>query len=157
MFELDPSTLLYSSLDQILAVLWFSLKLVIAGALALPTGLDREEHSRSLGLRTFPLVAVGACSYILIGEAVLGADALAARARLLQGLMTGVGFVGGGAILKSSDGVQGTASAAGVWVTGALGAAVGFGRWDLALSMALVNFLLVAGLSRVKRERGQDC
>lgn len=157
MFELDPASLFSASVNQALAALAFSLKLMVAGALALPTALDREEHSQTLGLRTFPLVAIGACSYVLIGSAVLGNEVTDANARLLQGLMTGVGFVGGGAILKSSDGVQGTASAAGVWVTGALGAAVGFGRWDLALAMATVNFVVVAGLSRVKREQGEDC
>lgn len=136
---------------------WFCLKLIGAALLALPTALDREEHSRTLGLRTFPLVAIGACSYVMIGTAVLGPEASDAYARLLQGLMTGVGFVGGGAILKSSNGVQGTASAAGVWVTGALGGAAGFGRWDLAIAMAVINFALVAGLSRVKRENGNDC
>lgn len=136
---------------------WFGLKLIGAAVLALPTAIDREEHSPSLGLRTFPLVAIGACSYVMVGTAVLGLEATDAYARLLQGLMTGVGFVGGGAILKSSDGVQGTASAAGIWVTGALGAAAGFGRWDLAIAMAIINFALVAGLSRIKRENGDDC
>lgn len=147
----------YGILDRLITIGWFCLQLVGAAALALPTALDREEHSPSLGLRTFPLVAMGACAYVLLCTAVLGNGPTDAYARLLQGLMTGVGFVGGGAILKSSDGVRGTASAAGIWVTGALGAAVGFGRWDLAIAMAIINFGLVAGLSRVKRENGEDC
>lgn len=153
MNELSTSAIL----DHATAIGGFAIQLIGAAVLALPTAIDREEHSPSLGLRTFPLVAVGACAYVLLGTAVLSPGPTDAYARLLQGLMTGVGFVGGGAILKSSDGVQGTASAAGIWVTGALGAAVGFGRWDLAVAMALINFALVAGLSRVKRENGEDC
>ena len=151
---IETSSLADTVLAQMTTVGWFALKLLGAAVLALPTAVDREEHSPSLGLRTFPLVAIGACSYVLVGSAVFGAEAAEANSRLLQGLMTGVGFVGGGAILKSSDEVRGTASAAGIWVTGALGAAVGFGRWDLAIAMAVINFALVAGLSRVKRKNG---
>lgn len=67
----------------------------IAYALALPVGWDRERHSVGAGLRTFPLVAVGSCAYLLIGMSVLeGSDS---HSRLFYGLMTGIGFIGGGA------------------------------------------------------------
>ena len=65
---------------------------------------------RSAGLRTFPLVAVGACAFVLTGTAVLGApDPLS---RIVYGLIAGIGFIGGGVILKSEGNVTGTTTAA---------------------------------------------
>lgn len=72
--------------------------------------------------------------------------------RIMQGLMSGIGFVGGGAILKDDDHVRGTASAASIWVTGALGAAVGFQLWELAIALSVANFALIFTMTRIKRE-----
>ncbi len=118
--------------------------LQIAGAflLALPVGWERERATRIMGLRTFPLVAVASCAYVLIAVAVVGA-ADDAQSRIIQGLMTGIGFLGGGAILKEGDTVRGTATAASVWMTGALGAAVGYGRWEIAILISVVTFLIL--------------
>jgi putative Mg2+ transporter-C (MgtC) family protein len=127
--------------------LYWLLHLVTAIVLAIPTAWNREIGSRALGLRTFPLVSLGACAYVLIGKTFIGADAMA---RLLQGLMTGIGFIGGGAILKHDDRVSGTADAASIWITGALGAAVAFELWALAILLSLLNFLLLYLLDRLK-------
>lgn len=126
-----------------------ALRLAIALLLALPVGWERERAARSAGMRTFPLVAVAACGYVLVGLQVLGRDA-EAQARLLQGLMTGMGFVGGGAILKVKDTVHGTATAASLWVTGALGAAVGYGRYDTALMLSLITLGVLRLLGRAE-------
>lgn len=128
------------------------LRLIAALVLALPVAWDRERNSKIMGLRTFPLVSLGACSYILIGQAFLGSSDPAEMARIVQGLMTGIGFVGGGAILKNDDHVTGTASAASIWVTGAVGASAGFGFWGYAIALSMLNFLIVFGMSRVKPE-----
>lgn len=136
---------------------WFEMswemvvQLVIAVLLALPTAYDRESHSRIMGLRTFPLVSLGACAYVLIGRMFIGEGNPDAMARIMQGLLSGIGFVGGGAILKHKDHVTGTASAASIWITGALGAAVGFGYWGLAILLSVFNFAIVWILSRAKR------
>lgn len=127
------------------------LRLVGAMLLALPVGWNREEHGDTLGLRTFPLVAVGACAFVLIGNAFIGSDSPDAMARILQGLMTGIGFVGGGAILKHHDQVSGTAAAASIWVVGAIGAAVGFGFWGFAIALSLLNLAAVSVLGRLKK------
>lgn len=118
-------------------------KLSIAFALAVPLGWDRErsENQRGPGLRTFPLVAIGSCAFLLIGRSLLqGSDS---HARILYGLMTGIGFIGGGSILKQDDKVSGTATAASIWSTGAIGAAVAWSRFEIALSLSLVNFLVL--------------
>ena len=98
--------------------------LAVAYVLALPIGWNREREERSAGLRTFPLVAMAACGFVMIATEVLGADSQQ-HSRILEGLMTGMGFVGGGAILKQGDRAKGTATAASLWATGAIGAAVG--------------------------------
>jgi putative Mg2+ transporter-C (MgtC) family protein len=110
--------------------LQFSLKMLAAFLLALPIGWNREQQTRIMGLRTFPLVALGSTAYVLISLAVL-TEETESQARIIQGLITGIGFVGGGAILKDPAGsVQGTATAVSVWTTGALGIAVAYGRFD---------------------------
>ncbi len=130
------------------------LKLLLSATLALPIAWHRETNTRIVGLRTFPLVAVGACAYLLIGLEVFGHDS-EANARLLQGLMTGIGFVGGGAILKHNDHVSGTASAASIWVTGAIGASVAYELYTYSILLAAVNFSVVAILSRFKTDGSQ--
>ncbi|WP_459676452.1 MgtC/SapB family protein [Acidisoma sp. 7E03] len=112
--------------------------LLLAYLLALPAGWNREKRERSAGLRTFPLVAVAACGFVLIGTAAAGPGS--AQARILQGLLTGVGFIGAGAILKGAHHTHGTATAASLWATGALGAAVGYGLFGIASLLSLAIF-----------------
>jgi len=117
--------------------------LLYAYLLALPIGWDRERNERSAGLRTFPLVAVAACAYMLVGLQVL--DSSGAEARVMEGIITGIGFIGGGAILKSvvkgDSYVSGTATAASLWLTGAIGVAVATGRLEIALVLSVTTFL----------------
>lgn len=126
------------------------IKLTAAFLLTIPVAWDREVESRSMGLRTFPLVAIASCAFILIAGAVIGIDDDNAQARLIQGLMTGVGFIGGGAILKDNGTVRGTATAASIWGTGAIGAAVAYGRLEIGIIVSLLTFLLLRGLGPVK-------
>ena len=129
--------------------------LAVAYVLALPIGWNREREERSAGLRTFPLVAMAACGFVMIATEVLGADSQQ-HSRILEGLMTGMGFVGGGAILKQGDRAKGTATAASLWATGAIGAAVGYGQLDIAVILSLVTVLtlvLMAPLRKVVQDR----
>jgi putative Mg2+ transporter-C (MgtC) family protein len=114
--------------------------LIIAYALALPIGWEREQNERSAGLRTFPLVAIAACGFILATEQHL-ANHPEGSARIIDGVITGIGFIGGGAILKSGDKVRGTATPASLWTTGAVGVAVGLERYEVAIILSIVNFL----------------
>ena len=125
-------------------------QLAIAWVLSLPVAWDRERESRGAGLRTFPLVAVAACGYTLVGISVL--TSTEAESRILQGLITGIGFIGGGAILKSGGNVSGTATAASIWNTGLLGMAVAFSRYEIAMVMALVNFVTLRYVQRLKQD-----
>lgn len=125
-------------------------KLLLAYALTLPVAWEREQAARSAGLRTFPLVAVATCGYMLLA-ARLFPDSADAQARMVQGLITGIGFIGGGAILKTRGSVHGTATAASIWNTGAIGTAVAYGRYEIALLLSVVNFLTLRLMSRFKR------
>ena len=129
--------------------------LAIAYALALPIGWDREREERSAGLRTFPLVAVATCGFVQAAESVTQASP-EATARVIEGLITGMGFIGGGAILRLKDSVRGTATAASLWVTGAIGMAVGLGVFDVAVIMAVVTFLTLKVLTPFKREPAEQ-
>jgi putative Mg2+ transporter-C (MgtC) family protein len=113
--------------------------------------MEREQAERSAGLRTFPLVAMASCGYIMLTSSVLG-NHPEGQARVIEGLITGIGFIGGGAILKSDGTVRGTATAASIWNTGAIGAAVAFGRYEIAILLSVVNFAALRWLQALKQE-----
>jgi len=127
------------------------LALSIAYLLALPIGWNREKEERSAGLRTFPLVALATCGIVQATEHILQ-DHPEGTARIIEGLMTGMGFIGGGAILKTENSVRGTATAASLWATGATGAAVGLGAYDVAVVISLFTFLTLWLLVPFKEE-----
>ena len=124
--------------------------MLIAYALALPIGWNRESEERSAGLRTFPLVAVATCGFIQAAESFT-ASSPEAMARVVEGIITGMGFIGGGAILHLKDSVKGTATAASLWVTGAIGVAVGLGTIDVAVMLAMFGFVTLYLLAPIKR------
>jgi putative Mg2+ transporter-C (MgtC) family protein len=125
--------------------------LAIAYILALPIGWDREKEERSAGLRTFPLVAIASCGFIQAAETITHASP-EATARIIEGLITGMGFIGGGAILRLKDSVRGTATAASLWATGAIGTSVGLGAYDIAVLLSIVIFITLKALTPLKRE-----
>jgi putative Mg2+ transporter-C (MgtC) family protein len=125
------------------------LRLLIAYLLALPVGLYREHEAHSVGVRTFPLVAMASCGYVLLGVPLLGSDP-AAQSRIIQGLVAGIGFIGGGAILKAEGSVHGTATAASIWNTGVLGVAVAQERYPLAVMLSVLNLVALRVLLPLK-------
>jgi putative Mg2+ transporter-C (MgtC) family protein len=124
--------------------------LAAAYVLALPIGWNREREARSAGLRTFPLVAVATCGFIQATEG-MAVNNPEAMARIVEGLITGMGFIGGGAILRREDSVKGTATAASLWITGAIGVAVGMEAYDVAAILALFTVVTLWVLPWVKR------
>lgn len=126
-------------------------RLVIAFALAFPLGWERGSGRSSLGFRTLPVVAMASCGFALIARSLPGADA-ESMTRLLQGLMSGIGFIGGGAILKDNGSVKGLVTAASVWNVGAIGVAVGYGRIDIAAILSVMNLAVLVLLSPVAKE-----
>ncbi|MEA1071886.1 MgtC/SapB family protein [Sphingomonas sp. LY29] len=129
--------------------------LAIAYLLALPIGWNREREERSAGLRTFPLVAVASCGFIQAAEGIT-AQSPEAMARVVEGLITGMGFIGGGAILHLKDSVKGTATAASLWVTGAIGVAVALGSLDVAVMLTVIAFVTLYLLAPLKKSIQRD-
>ena len=116
--------------------------MLVAVGLSLPIGWDREKSTQSAGVRTFPLVAVAACGLWLVGDAISDGEA-EAKARVIYGVVTGMGFLGGGAILKADGRVHGLTTAASLWNTAAIGLAVGADQFVVAVTLAVVNFVLL--------------
>lgn len=129
--------------------------LAAAYLLALPIGWDRERAERSAGLRTFPLVAIASCGFIQAAEPMLR-ESPQALARVLEGIVTGMGFIGGGAILKTGEIVHGTATAASLWATGAMGAAVALRVYDVAVIIAVMTFATLRAIRPFKQEDAGD-
>ena len=125
--------------------------LLVAFILALPIGWHRAREEHGAALRTFPLVAMAACGFVQTGISALGAGAVT-QANILQGVIIGVGFIGAGAIMKEGAVATGHATAASVWVVGIIGAAVGYGYYDIGLILAAANIavLLITARSQAR-------
>lgn len=126
-------------------------RLALAFLFTLPIAWNREHGTMSAGLRTFPIVALASCGFVLLAIEVLGERSIG-QARILEGLITGIGFIGGGAILKAGTATHGTATAASVLNTGIVGGAVGFGYYDIGFVLALANYLVLVVLGGLKSD-----
>lgn len=145
-------TALYEALSADNFNVWpHVIALSIAYILALPIGWHREREERSAGLRTFPLVAVASCGFIQAAES-LTTESPEALARIIEGVITGMGFIGGGAILRLSTSVKGTATAASLWATGAIGIACALGTFDVAIIIVLFAMLTLWIFSSAKTQ-----
>jgi len=118
--------------------LYHLVRLLVAFVLALPIGWNRARTVRSAGFRTFPLVAMASCGLVQTAISILGPDA-PSHANILQGIVIGVGFIGAGAIIRQGDITTGNATAASVWVVGIIGAAVGYGYYDIGIILTAAN------------------
>ena len=134
------------------------IRLTAATLLGAVIGIQRERAGKPAGLRTHMLVTLGTAVFVLACAGVgMSSDGLS---RVIQGLITGIGFIGAGSILKLSEqrDVQGLTTAAGVWMTAAIGVAAGLGREMTAVFstlLVLAIFLLEAPLTRLGARRGR--
>jgi putative Mg2+ transporter-C (MgtC) family protein len=131
-----------------------ALQLGLALALALPLGWERERRSRSAGLRTYPFVSACVCGFLLIGQQSDGG--LGEQADVFYGVLSGIGFVASGAVLKSPKGAGGMSTAVSLWVTGAIGAGVAYNMTLISAALSLVSILTLSAPSLVRRVRGQS-
>lgn len=124
-------------------------RLLLAGLLGGVLGYERESRGKAAGIRTHMLVAMGAALFVLVPA--LGGMAVADMSRVIQGVVTGVGFLGAGAIIKHRDeeDVQGLTTAAGIWMTAAIGVACGLGRESTAVLSTLLALVVLVLLPRL--------
>jgi putative Mg2+ transporter-C (MgtC) family protein len=125
----------------------------VAYLLTVLIGWNQEREAHTAGIRTFPIVGMASCGYLL----ALGPQPdIAAQSRVLQGLITGIGFVGGGAILKEGATVKGTATAASIWNAGVIGASVAMNRYEIAVILAVLNLVTLRALLPLKQRLDDD-
>lgn len=128
------------------------LRVVAAAGLGAIIGLERELSNQTAGLRTHILVSLGACLFSMVGafgfEPAQGVD----PTRIAAQVVTGIGFLGAGAILRQGLNIRGLTTSAGLWVTAAVGMAVAFGFWVGALVTTGVTAVALFGLKRVERK-----
>jgi putative Mg2+ transporter-C (MgtC) family protein len=125
------------------------LRLLVATLIGCGIGLDREVRRKPAGMRTHALVSLGAALLTIVVMRVQPAtvEHIDAVSRVIQGIIAGVGFLGGGAILKAEhDTVHGLTTAASIWLVATLGIACGTGQWAAALfAWAIAILILVVG------------
>jgi putative Mg2+ transporter-C (MgtC) family protein len=147
----------FSDLPSAAQVTRITLRLVIAAALGGVLGYEREAAGKAAGMRTHMLVALGAALFVLIPQQVGATEA--DMTRVIQGLVAGIGFLGAGAIVKSEDEqrIKGLTTAAGIWLTAAIGVACGLGReasavLSTALALAILTLMLRLEIWMASRE-----
>jgi putative Mg2+ transporter-C (MgtC) family protein len=127
--------------QQIARVVIRLLAALVLGGLV---GIQRERSHKPAGLRTHMLVCLGTASFVLACSAsAFGSDAMS---RVIQGIVTGIGFIGAGSILKldQQHEIKGLTSAAGIWMTAAIGVTVGLGAVGLAVLSTLLALIILA-------------
>lgn len=134
------------------------IRLVAATLLGAIVGIQRERAGKPAGLRTHILVTLGTAVFVLACSGVgMSLDGLS---RVIQGIITGIGFIGAGSILKLSEerDIQGLTTAAGIWMTAAIGVAVGLGSLGIAVLSTLFALIILtlAGLYDFRTEKKRE-
>ncbi|MCU1729749.1 MgtC/SapB family protein [Pseudomonas sp. 7P_10.2_Bac1] len=130
-----------------------TVRLLIAAVLGGILGFEREQQGKAAGVRTHMLVALGAALFVLVPQ-MSGAQE-DAMSRVVQGVIAGIGFLGAGTILKSRFGgaddehVKGLTTAAGLWMTAAIGVAAGMGRESTAVFSTLLAFCIFSVMPKI--------
>lgn len=135
-------------------------RLCLALVVGATIGLDRELRHKPAGLRTHMLVSFGSALFVLIPlQLVAVPDSQNELSRVIQGIASGVGFLGAGVILHESQqelklvGVHGLTTAAAIWVVAALGIAAGCGLWQMSLIGALMSLVVLRGFKSLESGR----
>ena len=115
-------------------------------------GYEREKKNRKAGLRTHILVCLGSCLIMLVSLYIYDiyqGRAPADLARIAAGVVTGIGFLGAGTIIRSSEGIRGLTTAASVWISAAIGLSIGCGYLSGGIISTLITYLVLSYLKRI--------
>ncbi|MHC4962445.1 MAG: MgtC/SapB family protein [Planctomycetota bacterium] len=124
--------------------------MVVAVVLGALIGIEREVHSKPAGLRTNALICMGAAAFMVIAQRIgLGNDAVS---RMTAGIVTGVGFIGGGAVLRDRTNISGVTTAATIWVVTSIGIACGMRLYDMAVSITVLSLIVLAVFGPLDRK-----
>lgn len=149
--------LAYWSHEELVANGLIVLHLLGALAVGLIIGYERSYHGRAAGMRTYALVCVGSTVLTVIsgfpGHWFGGMNehvGVADPTRVIQGIMTGIGFLGAGVIMKEGFTIRGLSTSASIWITSAIGITIGVGFYGAAMATALICILVMSGLRQVE-------
>jgi putative Mg2+ transporter-C (MgtC) family protein len=117
-------------------------RLFAAGLIGGLIGFERRAHHKAIGVAGMVLIAIGSTTFMLLARQLSLTDP-ASISRTLQGLLSGIGFLGGAVIFKSGYDVKGVKAAAAVWITGAIGLAIGTSYWWLGITVGVVTFVVM--------------
>ncbi|PSB04648.1 MgtC/SapB family protein [Merismopedia glauca] len=140
--------------DDLLTVV---LRLILALLVGALIGVERETSHKPAGLRTHMLVSFGSALFILASLKLPTPDAQLGVSRTIQGIAAGIGFLGGGEIIRShrlnsdKEEVRGLTSAAAIWVSAALGTLAGCGLWEISLIGGVLSYLVLKVVKKVER------
>lgn len=139
----------FADLPDAADVTRITLRLLIAASLGGILGFEREHKGKAAGLRTHMLVALGSALFVLIPQQAGVSDA--DLTRVMQGLLAGVGFLGAGAIITGSgdEEIKGLTTAAGIWLTAAIGMAAGLGREATAVLSTLIALVILYTVPKI--------
>ncbi len=140
----------FSDLNDVTELTRVSVRLLIAALLGGILGFEREQRGKSAGIKTHMLVCIGAALFVLIPQQA-GIIAEADLSRVMQGIISGIGFLGAGAILKGDDekNLKGLTTAAGIWLTAAIGVAAGLGRESSAILCTLLALMVLLIIPKI--------
>jgi len=139
----------FSDLKDVSEITTLVIRLLMAALLGGILGFEREQRGKAAGLKTHMLVAIGSALFVLIPQqAGLSEQELS---RVMQGIIAGIGFLGAGAILKGNDekDLKGLTTAAGIWLTAAIGVAAGLGRESSAILCTLLALAILVAMPKV--------
>ena len=122
-------------------------QVLLAGILGMVIGFDRERRHRDAGLRTMTLIAMGSCLFTALS---MVAFPVSDPGRVAAQIIPGMGFLGAGAIIKDGRSVHGLTTAATMWVTAAVGMAIGTGNWFVGIGMTVIIWFVLVVLHRFK-------
>lgn len=130
-----------------------ALRIFLAMALAMVIGLDRDRKDKPMDFRAYMIIAVSSCAVAIVGQEVHASYVDnevrpdVDLSKIMEGVLSGIGFLGAGAIIKRGDIVVGTATGASIWASGAMGLVLGFGFYEIAflLFLAVVITLVCGG------------
>ena len=128
--------------QEALTVPTILVRLISAGVVGALIGYERRMHHKSIGIAGMMLVALGSATYMLLAQHLTSSDP-SAVGRLLQGFFSGIGFLGGAVIFKGGTDVRGIKTAAAIWITGAIGLAIGTSFYWLGLIVGLATAIIL--------------
>src|SRR6056297_2507738 len=149
-------------MESELAITDIVLRLLAAAAFASVIGLERELRDRPAGLRTHMLVSLGSAGFMLVGYEILFATAVGDPSaqvdptRIVEGVITGIGFLGAGCIIQSRGTVRGITTGAAIWIAGAIGVACGVGNFILAGLVTAIALAIVTVLGYFEKQVASD-